>query len=127
MATRVFVARIAELNSYMSFFPPGFNEGQRLGEEDLKDILIRGIPKPWKVQMGLQGFKARRHSSQEIVEFCERFEKAEEQLGGNLNRFQKQGKPSGGKADPKDGEDALLRAKSPKGGKYKKEKSVNFL
>jgi hypothetical protein len=92
---RVWTARFNQLNNYLALFPKdeigqtddpdhpenwdfGPYNDQLFDEDEIKDILERGIPNKWaKIQME-QGFDVVKHSIQEYVEFCERLEFAED-------------------------------------------------
>jgi hypothetical protein len=80
---RDYVARFNQLNGYLAYFPkpepaegeddPGNfpYEDQMFDEEEIKDILERGIPNKWAKMMIKQGFKPVNHTIQEFIEFCE--------------------------------------------------------
>lgn len=82
MTTRVYAARINEINSYLSDFPP-FEDNQQLAVDEINLILEFGVPKSWQKNMVLQGFEPMIHTPNEIVEFCERHEFTEGQSGRN--------------------------------------------
>ena len=69
-----YVARINEINSYMSEFPPAFNRTQAIGDDEMKDLLEFSIPWTWRVEMVRQAFRSLEHDIPDIVEFCERQE-----------------------------------------------------
>lgn len=77
MTIREYLARVNEINSYLPMFPGG-NEGSKLPDDELCDILEFGIPSTWQKQMTLQAFDPLEHSPLETVEFCERLETTEE-------------------------------------------------
>ena len=80
LAIRQYVARVNELNSYLTMFPTG-TVGQpatSLAEDEVKDLLFHGMPKSWQNKMVTQGFVYQDRSIPEFVSFCERMESIEE-------------------------------------------------
>jgi hypothetical protein len=105
MSTRLFVARIAEMNAYLQEFPP-FEDNQELDEQEIVDILEFGVPNSWQKNMVLQGFDPMIHAVTDFVEFCERHEFTE----GSLDNSDDKAKP---KASSKNSSnDGKSRAKS---------------
>jgi hypothetical protein len=77
MSTRLFVARVTELNAYLEHFPP-YAENQRLANDELMDIFEFSIPNAWQKEAIRQGFDIMQHTASEFVEFCERLESTED-------------------------------------------------
>ena len=73
MSTREFVARVTELNAYLTEFPP-FEENQKLDDQEIMDILEFGVPNSWQKNMVMQGFDPVTSTTNEFVAFCERHE-----------------------------------------------------
>jgi hypothetical protein len=125
MTMREYKNRLIEMNNQLASFPPLFSEEQKLGHEELFDILQSGIPKSWQKEMINQGFDVMDGSRtfQDLVDFCERQEFIE-----NLSN-QDTGKSTGnglnGKTGPSGGKDAShgVPKSNPKGGNNKKRKS----
>ncbi len=76
VTARSFVARVNELNTHSSDFPP-FNENQAPPQDEIVDILEFAIPNRWRNQATSQGFDIMIHTPTEFVEFCERIELVE--------------------------------------------------
>jgi hypothetical protein len=76
MKMKEYMARVEELNNYLSMYP-GYTNGDELHEDELLDIYEYGIPKSWSRQFLLQNWDPQHHSKQEFREFCERLETAE--------------------------------------------------
>ncbi|MGH7973971.1 MAG: reverse transcriptase domain-containing protein [bacterium] len=49
MSVQSFQARIMEINSYIPFMPGG-NEGQKLNDENIKQVIENGVPVAWRRQ-----------------------------------------------------------------------------
>jgi len=78
MSVRDFVARLQELNGYLSSFPPeGTMQGEPLPDDVLKEILEFGIPSSWLSAMDITGFSPMTHTMTEFIECCERCERNE--------------------------------------------------
>ena len=77
MKMKDYMARVEELNNYLSMFPNYVN-GDELHEDELLDIYEYGIPKSWSKQFLLQNWHPQHHTKQEFREFCERLETAED-------------------------------------------------
>ena len=80
-STRMWAARLNEINQMLVEFPPNFSETQKLSEEDFIEIIEYGIPQSWRAKMVEQGFIPIQHYLAEIIEFCEKMEYAEEMIG----------------------------------------------
>ncbi len=90
MPTRQWLTRYLDLN--MKLVQAGriahdpaqgpFNEDLvRLPDDQLIDAAYYGMPKSWKSQMALQNFDPVDHTIEELIEFCERMEVAEDEMG----------------------------------------------
>ena len=53
MSMRVFADRLDTINSYLEYFPPGFNPQQRLPEDEIREILYEATPNKWKGNMAV--------------------------------------------------------------------------
>ena len=78
-----FAARISELNSYLTRFPPisSTRLAEEIPPEEIVEILEAGIPSSWKTQMSLTGFDAHEHDAEAFVKKCREFETAEAASG----------------------------------------------
>ena len=76
MTTREFVARISEINEYLTSFPP-FKTKQKLEEDELIEVAEHAVPATWQKAMVIHGFDPSIHTKAEFIEFCERMEFAE--------------------------------------------------
>ena len=80
MKTRDYVARVQELNRYLTEFPaPANNQADSLDDDEIMDILEYGMPASWKSVMLVQCFNASEKTPAEFIEFCERLEMTEPQ------------------------------------------------
>jgi hypothetical protein len=120
VAMREFAARVAEMNEYLSQFPP-FDNDQSLTNEEIVDILEFAVPNSWQKSMVLQGFDPLIHTVSEFVSFCERHEFTE----GTLDNSKEKGaKP---KTISKSGSNgAKWRAKSSVEAKTKSKTTEKF-
>jgi hypothetical protein len=85
VAMRELAARVAEMNEYLSQFPP-FDIDQRLTNEEIVDILEFAVPNSWQKRMVLQGFDPLIHTVSEFVSFCERHEFTEGALDNSKEK-----------------------------------------
>ena len=74
---RDFVCRVNEILEYLSKFPP-FANNQGLPEDEVIELIEFALPREWQRQMLVQGFDPASKSIQDLVDFCERLEIAEE-------------------------------------------------
>ncbi len=77
---REHVARVVEINEYLTDFPPA-RDGEvvtKIADDALLEILEFGCPNSWQKQMLLQDFDPMEHNVQEFVRFCERIENTED-------------------------------------------------
>ena len=133
MVTRIWAARLQEINQELSEFPPAFSIDQRLSDDDFVEIVEYGIPHSWKTKMAEHGFVPINHTLMETIEFCEKMEYAEEMTGKNVSPNQNNNRKTGqhAEADLDSGEHkfgAILHAKVPRGGTTNKrrERHVSF-
>jgi hypothetical protein len=77
MKMKDYMARVEELNNYLSMFPD-YTIGDELHEDELLNIYEYGIPKSWSRHFLLQNWDPQHHTKQEFREFCERLETAED-------------------------------------------------
>ena len=75
LKTRLYVARVTELNNYLKQFPP-FADDQSIPQDELMDIFEFSMPATWQKQAIIQGFDIMQHTPNEFVEFCEHLEVA---------------------------------------------------
>ena len=112
---RTFMARLNELNEYLTMFPPN-QANQKLDDDEILDIAKFATPATWQKTMIMHGFDPVAHSANELVEFCERIEFTEADTSQKETKSQadsKSGKKGtksyakstdGGIASKKDGE-----------------------
>jgi hypothetical protein len=78
MRTRTYVAHINRINSEeLPMLPPNGNH-QYLPVEEIKDIIIYGLPKSWVRKMDEFDFDPYSNDVHQVINFCERMESAEE-------------------------------------------------
>ena len=96
MKIRTYVARVREMNDDFPLYPP-FEADVKLADDELADIIEAGIPNSWQKAMLLHNFDVADKSTDELVEFCERLETAEEIYGEthtpNKKRTRSNGNP----------------------------------
>ena len=79
MTARVFYNHFARMNDMeLPRMPPNFNDQQKLGADEITDILLHAFPASWSGEMERQGFDPFTKHPIEILEFCERIEAAEQ-------------------------------------------------
>jgi hypothetical protein len=74
-----FVDRMAELNAYLTRFPPisSSRVADGFAPEEFVEILENSIPNSWKAQMTVQGFQPHESDVKDFVNICLRFEEVE--------------------------------------------------
>ena len=79
MSVRDYVARVVEINSYLTEFPPvnATTPAAVLGEPELLDLLEFGVPLAWQRDMVMHGFDPSNGSIKDFTKFCERLERTE--------------------------------------------------
>ena len=89
---RDYIVRLRDLNEQLKHFPPFNPEAQqKLPDDELIEIVEHSIPRTWQREMTVQGFDPIEHSLQELSEFCERQETAEEMNPQSAVNAQKRG------------------------------------
>ena len=86
LKTSEFYARLVEMNEQLMVFPKGKKE-DKLGKDELKEILEFGLPRAWQVHMTLCQFKCFEKSTKEILNFCKEIKGVEKQHGSLANRY----------------------------------------
>lgn len=109
-----YVARIIELESYLTELPPSYH-GQNvvgLSNDDLMEVLHRSIPNSWHDAMRMHDFQPNIHTPQEFIEFCQRIEHVESK---DPNARKRKTSPSEtGNATTNHGKSSSKRSKSDK-------------
>ena len=80
MSSRMFVARVQELNNYLPFFPsqvPG-EPISRLDDDEIIDLMEFGVPRSWQKKMEEHNFDSTNTTIGEFLAFCERMERIEQ-------------------------------------------------
>ena len=100
MKMRTYRNRVVELYNYLVKFPSNFNDAQKIDKEGIVDLLEGRTPNKWQYKMVCLGFDLATATSQELVEFCERFLEFTEDLSNGHNQSEAKPKPgpSGGKS-----------------------------
>ena len=79
MDVKTYYMHIQRINGEeIPHLPPNFEKDQSLGKDEIVDILLFGTPKSWQKEMDRQGFDPLVHEPNEVVDFMERIENAEE-------------------------------------------------
>jgi hypothetical protein len=89
-----YMARVEEINNYLTMFP-GYTNGDELQEDELLDIYEFGVPHSWSRQFLLQNWDPQQHTKQEFREFCERLETAEDITSGTFVKSKRHNGPRG--------------------------------
>ena len=80
MTSRMFVARVQELNNYLPHFPsqvPG-EPIQKLDDDEIIDLMEFGVPRSWQKKMEEHNFDSTNTTIGEFLAFCERMERIEQ-------------------------------------------------
>ena len=82
MSVRDYVARVVEINSYLTEFSPvnATTPSAVLGEAELLDLLEFGTPITWQKTMVVHGFDPSNGTIKEFTKFCERLERTAEEV-----------------------------------------------
>ncbi len=74
MSTRDYVARVNELNDYLTKFPPiNGNPPSKMPDEQLLDILEYGVPSSWQQKFAEHGYDPIEGTFDDFVNWCERW------------------------------------------------------
>ena len=75
MTAKDYIARVCEINSYLTAFPtePG-RQATKLPTDELLDLLEFGVPLRWQRAMHLHGFEPQEGNIKSFTTFCERLE-----------------------------------------------------
>lgn len=79
MTSRMFVARVQEINNYLPYFPsqaPG-EPIQKLDDDEIIDLMEFGVPRSWQKKMEEHNFDSTNTTIGEFLSFCERMERIE--------------------------------------------------
>ena len=80
MRTSTFYARLVEMNEQLKSFPDA-GETDKLGSDELKEILEFALPKTWRVHMTLSRFMCDEKTAKDILDFCKDIEGLEAEHG----------------------------------------------
>ena len=99
MKFRTFVSCVLKLNGHLDKFPEEvLNVTPTILENDeIKDILHHACPKSWQDQMTKLGFNFPDKTIEQMVEFCERFERVEDDVIPKKKRSSKKESSSSSK------------------------------
>jgi len=80
MKVRTYVTRLRELNDMLPKYPPFAGDGQKLQDDELKDLIESGFPVTWQKQFTLDGFDPLDDAVtlDTIIERAERIENTED-------------------------------------------------
>ena len=79
MSIKAYYMNIMRINGEeIPLCPPRYSDAQKLGDDEITDILLFGTPKAWQKEMDRQGFDPLQHEPREVVEFMERIEVSED-------------------------------------------------
>jgi hypothetical protein len=105
MTTRTYVNHLNRINeTELPALPPLYSQDASFSSEELKEIVVHGIPNSWRREMNKFDVDLYKSSMTEIVEFCERME-ASEQDGSykEINKFEKKESSNGSSKKGKSG------------------------
>ena len=78
MKTRTYANHLLRINhSELPQLPPNFNTAQSLGEDEILDIVLHGVPNSWRKKMDEHDFDPHVGTLEDLINFCERMESAE--------------------------------------------------
>ena len=78
MTVKEWVARVMELNAYLTEFPAhNGTDITELDDAEIMDILEYGVPPTWRREFTVQGFDPADQGRKKFVEFCTRLESCE--------------------------------------------------
>ena len=109
MLIRTFYQHLIHINGTEIPLLPPFADDQSLSNDEIVDILLFATPKSWQKEMDRQGFDPVTRTPQEVVDFMERIETAEDFDGkpvssnGNGNGHSSNGKKSSKKKSKTNG------------------------
>lgn len=80
MSIRSFANHVTRINTEeLPLLPPfGAQRDQMLSDDEVIDVILNGIPRSWMKEMDKQGFDPVEKELQEVIDFCERMENAED-------------------------------------------------
>ena len=79
MSVREYFNALQRINTEeIPFLPPFGGAHQRLGDDEIIEIIVYGIPNSWKNEMTKQGFDPIEKGLGPLLEFCERMEELPE-------------------------------------------------
>jgi hypothetical protein len=103
MTAREFFNHFNRINSLeLPRLPPGYTVDQSLAPDEVADILLHAFPATWGAEMERQGFDPFTKTPQEILEFVERLEVAE-QINNKVARGGKTTNTNSGSTQKKSG------------------------
>ena len=126
---REFYVRVLEINNRCDSFPP-FGQNQKMATDEIKEIVEFAAPQSWQKELLRQGVDVTKKSIEELVDFFERLETAEQiygSAGGKPDVKKSQRATEGDSPDKKKGSYQTARQSSSSRHKhhsYKKRKYV---
>jgi len=98
MTVREYLMHILRINTQeVPRLPPNFNNAQSLGNDEIIDILLFGMPKSWQREMDRQGVDPLVSTPHQVVAFMERIEMLEDFDSDKKTTTVAQGKGKGKK------------------------------
>jgi hypothetical protein len=95
MKVRDYLRNLRRINNEELPCLPPFQNGQSLSDDELLDILLFGTPKSWQNEMERQGFDPMTSTLDEVVNFMENIETAEEVSKPKADDSKSSGKDKG--------------------------------
>ena len=95
MKVRDYLRNLRRINNEELPNLPPYNVNQALSDDELLDILLFGTPKSWQTEMERQGFDPMLHTLNEVVNFMENVETAEEVAKPKADDSKPSGKDKG--------------------------------
>ena len=101
MKVRIYLQHILRINrSEFQHLPP-YRADQNLSDEEILDIVLFGTPKFWHKEMDRQGFDPMNHDINQVVDFMEQIEAAEDFDPNPKNKSKDKSKGKGKNNQPK--------------------------
>jgi hypothetical protein len=99
MKIREFYVRVLDLRNRQNNFPP-FAPDQKMGMDELKEIVEFGCPSTWQKEIYRQGFDVSSKTLEQLIDFYERMETTEDIYGSHKNAINQKGKTATGSDAP---------------------------
>jgi hypothetical protein len=111
MKTRAYVNHLLRINEQEIVHLPPFGPNQAFSTDELKEIIVWGLPNTWKTEMDKFDFNVYTSSVAQLVDFCERLESTEERIDGSKPKHNKGTSPPWKKSNKQDDKSSTKQQK----------------